>query len=248
MKLSVLLPVKDQSAKLLANLKEHILPYFDHSGVVYDVLICYDASNEEERRIMEKGVKELPAQVRLLPYEDHRGKGHNVKKAATYSDADYVLFMDADLATDLSIFDLMKADLGKVDCLIASRDLKESVYRIKQPLLRRINHVGCRKVVAFKFHMKGIRDTQCGYKCLRTALAKEYAKRSIIDGFAFDVEMLYFLFLNGYSIKEYPAIWSDDPDSSVSGVFKTAKRFYGDLSRIKKNKAAYIMKPEERPC
>ena len=90
-----------------------------------------------------------------------------------------------------------------------------------------------------------LRDTQCGYKCIRTDIAKKYVGVSIIDGFAFDVEMLYFMRLNGYSIVEVPAIWTDDADSSVGGVFATAKRFYADLNRIKKNKENYILKGED---
>lgn len=241
MKVSVLLPVKDQSAKLLGNLRDHILPYFDKQGIVYDVLICYDGSNESERKLMEDGVEDLPAHVKLLPYEDKKGKGHNVKKAMLASESDYVLFMDADLATRLDIFDRIKEDLGNADCYIASRDVEGSEYGIKQPLLRQLNHWGCRKVVSWMFKMKTIRDSQCGYKCIRTSLAKKYVPLSIIDGFAFDVEMLYFLTLNGYTVKELPAFWSDDPDSSVGGVFSTAKRFYGDLRRIKKNKKNYIL-------
>lgn len=241
MKVSILLPVKNQSAKLLENLKGHILPYFDECGIVYDVLICYDGSSERERKIMEGGSLALPVHVKLLPYEDISGKGHNVKKAMMASDSDYVLFMDADLATDLRIFNLIQPELGNVDCFIASRDLKDSVIGHKQPLLRRLNHWGCRKVVSAKFRMKGIKDSQCGYKCIRTSLAKKYVSLSIIDGFAFDVEMLYFLYLNGYSIKELPALWSDDPNSSVGGIVSTAKKFYGDLNRIKKNKKNYIL-------
>ena len=240
MKLSVLLPVKDQSAKLLENLHGQILPYFDAQDIVYDVLICYDGSSEPERRILEDAASSFPAHVKLVPYEDHKGKGHNVKRAAMESDADYVLFMDVDLATALDTFDKqILPDLGKVDCFIASRDVPGSAYGKKQPFMRRLTHWGCRMVVRAMFHMKGLRDTQCGYKCLRSDLAKKYVSLSIIDAFAFDVELLYFLVCNGYSVREVPCVWTDDPDSSIEGLGGSVRRFYHDLRRIKKNRKAY---------
>lgn len=240
MKLSILIPAKNQSEKLARHLRESILPYFDGTGVTYDVLICTDGGSEEEQRILEEHAKAFPAQVKLLPLEHIKGKGHAVKKAILNSDSDYVLFMDADLATSLDVFDAILPELGKKDCFIASRDVKGSKYGQKQPFMRQLTHWGCRKVVAWTFHMKGIKDTQCGYKCLRTDLAKKAVERSIIDGFAFDVELLYILYLNGASIVELPCTWTDDPDSSVGSPIKTAKTFYGDVRRIKKNRKNYV--------
>ncbi len=248
MKLSILIPAKNQSDKLSAHLLERILPYFDEQGIVYDVLICTDGGNEEELKKLQNHAKSFPAHVKLLPQEDIKGKGHAIKKAMLASDSDYVLFMDADLATDLKVFDLIKPELGKKDCFIASRDLKGSTYGQKQPFKRRLTHWGCRKVVSMKFHMKGIKDTQCGYKCVRNDIAKKLCALSIIDGFAFDVEMLYILYLNGYSIVELPCHWTDDPESSVGSAWQTTKRFYKDLGRIKKNRRNYVLAKEEKPC
>ncbi|MBE6126911.1 MAG: glycosyltransferase [Erysipelotrichaceae bacterium] len=240
MKLSILIPAKNQSDKLARHLEEKILPYFDKQGITYDVLICTDGGSEEEQWKLEEHALDFPAHVRLLPLENIKGKGHAVKKAILASDSDYVLFMDADLATDLTVFDLIKPQLGKKDCFIASRDVKGSTYGQKQPFMRRLTHWGCRKVVSMKFHMKGIKDTQCGYKCLRTDIAKKICKLSIIDGFAFDVELLYILYLNHKSIVELPCHWTDDPDSSVGSPLATTKKFYKDLRRIKKNKKNYL--------
>ena len=247
MKLSIIIPDKNQSNVLLPKLKDAVLPYFDACGLTYDILIVADGSNEEEWAILRKEIPAFPAHVRLLDDDGLKGKGNAVKKGIEYADSDYVLFFDADMATDLSCFDEMKKDLGKVDCMIASRDAKGSHYAIKQPLKRRITHFGARMLIKLKFRLKGVKDTQCGFKCFRTNLAKEIAKRQIVTAFAFDVEYLYFFSLNGYSIKEYPCTWTDDAtDSSVKGLSKTSKAFAADLKRIKKNKANYVLTEEER--
>lgn len=245
MKVSIVIPAKNQSDKLAKHLRESILPYFDGTKIDYDVLICTDGGSEEEQRKLEDYAKDFPKKVILLPLENRKGKGHAVKKAILAADSDYVLFMDADLATDLHVFDLIQPDLGKKDCFIASRDMKDSKYGQKQPFMRRLTHWGCRKVVSMKFHMKGIKDTQCGYKCIRADIAKKACKLSIIDGFAFDVELLYILYLNGYQITELPCIWTDDPDSTVGSPLKTTMKFYKDLGIIKKNRKNYLFQKEE---
>lgn len=245
MKISVIIPDKNQSKTFLPNLKNVFLPYLDSMGLTYDVLIVADGSSKEEWDILKK--QDFPAHVHLLEDEGLKGKGNAIKKGILNANGDYILFFDADAATDIHVFDEFKKDLGKVDALIASRDAKGSKYGRKQPFMRRLTHFGARMVVKAKFHMKGVKDTQCGFKCFRASLAKEIAKRQIITGFAFDVEYLYFCHLNGLIIKEYPCLWTDEPDgSSVSGLRRTSSSFYKDLKRIKKNKKNYILSQKEK--
>ncbi len=245
MKLSVILPTRNQTDKLLKNLREKIIPYFDKQGIVYDILIESDGSSKEEEDKLERGLEDFPIQVKHIPYEDKKGKGYAIKRAILYSDADYVLFMDADLSTDLSAFDSIKENLGKYDAYIGSREKKGAKILEKQTFLRRLTHFGSRMLIKMKFHLHNITDTQCGYKMFRGEVAKEMAKRQIIDGFAFDVEYVYFLSLNSFSILEIPVIWKNDADSSVS-AFKASVAFAKALRLIKKNKKNYILPLEER--
>ncbi len=245
MKLSIILPVRNQTEKLLRNLKEKIIPFYDKEGIVYDILVESDGSNEEEEKKLDEGLKELPLQVKHIPFEDRRGKGYAVKRAILFSDADYVLFMDADLSTDLSAYDEIKKCLGKYDAFIGSRDAKGSHILEKQTFVRRLTHWGSKTLIKHKFHLRGITDTQCGYKMFRSDVAKLMAKHQIIDGFAFDVEYVYFLSLNGFSIKEIPVTWKNDADSSVSPL-QASIRFYKALRLIKKNKKNYLLSKEER--
>ena len=247
MKISILLPVKNQTKKLMRNLKDSIIPFYDACEIDYDIIICSDASNEEEQSLLEKELKELDNPlVTLLPYSDTKGKGWAVKKSIemTPDDSDYILFMDADLSTDLKAFDEIKPMLGKYDCFNASRHSKDSHITEKQTFIRRITSWGSRFIIRHKFHLKGLTDTQCGYKAFRTNVAKEMVRHQIISGFAFDVEYIYFCHLNGFSIKEVPVSWENDPDSTVSPL-KTAWNFYKDLNRIKRNRKNYIL-PDER--
>lgn len=246
MKITVIFPTKNQTAKLVTNILEKGIPYYDSLGITYDFIIVSDASDEPNQRAMEEAMKSMPAQVKLLPYENHPGKGHNVQKGILAATGDYVMFMDADFATDLHAFEKMLPLLSQYDCLIATRHSKEATIVGKQPLTRRVISWISRKLIHLRFHFKGISDTQCGYKLFRTDVAKVIAKRQIIDGFAFDVEYLYFLSLNGFSIHEVPVIWKDDPDSTMHSPLKTSLKFYKDMGRIKRNKKAYLLSPEEK--
>jgi dolichyl-phosphate beta-glucosyltransferase len=96
-----------------------------------------------------------------------------------------------------------------------------------------------------RFHL-GYSETQCGFKLFRKDLAKALAKHQIIDGFAFDVEYLYFCHLNGFDIQEVPCEWNDGEKSTIEKAAKTSMNFVGDMKRIKKNKKNYILTLEEK--
>ncbi len=246
MKLDVVIAIKNQSEKLLKNLKALGVPYFDSLGIDYDFIIVCNASTEQEQKILWDGAKELPPQVHLLPHTPIPGKGHGVQLGIEAATGDYVLFMDADFATDLKTFEAILPEIDRYDAFIASRHSKGSVIENPQSAIRRFISWGSRRVIHAMFHFHGIHDTQCGYKLFRTDVAKKMVEKQTIAGFAFDVEYLYFLKLNGYSVKEIPTHWTDDPASSLGHPLRTSWRFFQDLCRIHHQKKHYRLSKEER--
>ncbi len=246
MKLSVVFPVKNQTAKLIANLKAKAIPFYDALGIDYEFLIVSDGSDEPNQNAMALAMKEMPKQVRLVSYEAYMGKGHNVKRGIEAATGDYVMFMDADFATDLNALKEILPIITTADCFIGSRHCKEAKILSKQTLSRRFISWCSRKLIKAKFHFSGLTDTQCGYKLFKTNIAKMLASKQKDDGFAFDVEYLYILALNGYTVKEIPVQWTDDPDSTISHPLKTSLKFYKEMKGIKKRKASYILTPEEK--
>lgn len=243
MKLSILFPEKNQGEKMIRHILDEVVPYFDQQGIEYEVVICPNGCSKEEMALLSSA--SFPSQVRVLENATP-GKGNGVRQGILAAKGEYVLFMDADLATGLDVYEKEVAPrMGKDDAIIASRDVKGSVYGLKQPFMRRVTHFGSRVIIAMMFHLK-IKDTQCGYKAFKTSVARFMAEKQIVDGFAFDVEYLYFLRRNGFSIAEVPCVWTDDPDSTIHTSMKVYKAFYKDLRRIKKNKKNYLLTSEER--
>ena len=67
----------------------------------------------------------------------------------------------------------------------------------------------------------GLGDTQCGFKAFRREAALNLFRRQIIDGWAFDVEVLFLARRARYVIAEVPITWRYDPSSRVNPVRDT---------------------------
>ena len=85
--------------------------------------------------------------------------------------------------------------------------------------------------------LKGLKDTQCGFKLFRTDLAKKIVKLQTFERFSFDVEVLFIAKKMGCKIKEAPVVWIDKEGSKVSPV-KDAFKMLIDLFRIRYNNFA----------
>lgn len=245
MDLTIIIPIRNQTAKLVKNLQEKILPFFSERHLDYEVLIGSDSSNEENEKALAEALKSLPPFVKHLPYENVRGKDYALKKGLIASQGDWVLYMDADLSTDLKTFDAMWAERANYVFFIGSRHNKKSDVPVRQGLFRRFISWGSRTLIKWRFHFKGVTDTQCGFKMFRGDVAHLAGARQIILGWSSDVEYIYFVQLNKLPMKEIPVRWINDPDSTMD-TLKVSKEFYKELGRIKKNKKNYFLSSAEK--
>ena len=244
MKISIIIPLKNQTDKVVENVKNKIIPYFDKTGLTYEVIISPNGSDKSEDDRLRELLTPIGPVVRILPLAEIAGKGIGVKLGIEASRGDYDLIMDADLATDLSAFDLIKPELGNYDAFVADRDDKNSDADHGH-LIRRLAHSVSEYLVRRKFQLKEIRDTQCGFKCYRHTVALAMAKKQRLNGIAYDVEHAYFLTLNGFKIKPIPVIWHNDKDTSIP-FWSASSTFNRDLRDIRKHKADYILSEEEK--
>ena len=232
MKLSIVVPCYNESKDIAKN-SEIIKNYLKSIKQDYELILVNDGSKDNTKEVIEA----IPG-VKALSYEPNRGKGGAVKYGIENATGDYVLFMDADLSTDLEAIDRFIKIAPNYDMVIGSRHAKDSVIKKKQPALRVFIGWCCRRLVNMKFHFK-FKDTQCGFKAMRTDIAKKIVAKQVVNNFAFDVEYLYIAKLNNLSIYEMGVIWADDRGSTVSPL-KSSIKFFKDLSFIKKHKKTYL--------
>ena len=237
MKFSVIIPCYNESQDIVKN-AETIKEYLNTHQIDYELLLVNDGSKDNTKEVIES----IPG-VRALSYDENRGKGGAIKYGIENATGDYVLFMDADLSTDLSAIDKVVEEAPNYDMIIGSRHAKDSVIKKKQPALRVFIGWCCRHIVNGKFHTQ-LKDTQCGFKAMRIDVAKKMIEKQLIEKFAFDVEYIYIAKLNGLTMKEIRVIWADDRTSTVS-PFKSSVKFFKDINFIKKNKYHYFFNEKD---
>ncbi len=151
--------------------------------------------------------------TRVLRLEE-RGRGRALKHAWSTSTADVVAYMDVDLSTGLdSLGPLIDPILeGHCEVSVGSRLLPEAeiVRSIKREVLSRTYNVIVRSFLHY-----GVADAQCGFKAIRTSLARELIPRVEDNGWFFDTELLALAHRSGLRINQVPVQWVEDPDSRV---------------------------------
>jgi dolichyl-phosphate beta-glucosyltransferase len=143
------------------------------------------------------------------------------------------LMSDADLSTPIEDLPRLVAALQSgADVAIGSRAASGADVLIHQPWYReavgRLFNLGVRVLA-----VRGIRDTQCGFKLFSDRAAQEIFSSLRLDGFSFDVEALFVAQRRGYRLAEVPVRWSNDAATRVT-LAKGALAFV-DLLRIRCN-------------
>jgi dolichyl-phosphate beta-glucosyltransferase len=70
--------------------------------------------------------------------------------------------------------------------------------------------------------VRGISDTQCGFKLLSGTAARDLFPRLTVDGFAWDVELVWLARRRGWRVEEVGVSWADSADSRVHPVRDSA--------------------------
>jgi len=209
--LSIIIPAYNEEKRLPATL-ERIREYLCAVPWEFaEIIVVDDGSRDATREVAER------AGARVLANPGNRGKGYSVRHGMLEAKAEWALLTDADLSAPIEELDKLwnAAAQARATVAIGSRALDRALIGVRQPTFRdfsgRFFNLVMRAVTGLPFH-----DTQCGFKLFEAAAAREIFSRQRLDGFGFDVEVLYIARLLGCQCLEVPVRWNDVAGSKVS--------------------------------
>ncbi len=214
--LSVVIPAFNEEQRLPATL-ETVRSYLKTKSLDFvEVLVVDDGSQDRTAAVVRECAAADP-RIRLLQNPGNRGKGYAVRHGFTEAIGDWVLFTDADLSAPIEELDKLAAVIAETGSAgaIGSRALNRALVGRHQSLARELSgrtfNLLMRLATGLPYH-----DTQCGFKVLSRAAARAVATCQQIDGFGFDVEILYIAKKRGFRIVEVPVRWFNAEGSKVS--------------------------------
>lgn len=215
--LSAIIPAYNEATRLPETLRR-FQEYLTKKPFSYEILVVLDGPTDNTR----DALKQVASQIQNLKIVDrdvNRGKGYTVKQGMLKASGRVRLFADADNSTDISHFDSMQAlfesGYDVVICSRSSSDVPGARQAVPQVWYKRlIGKIG--NLFVQLLAVRGVWDTQCGFKAFRDHAAEEIFSRAVIDGWGFDIEVLALARALNYRIGIIPATWINDPRSHVA--------------------------------
>jgi glycosyltransferase involved in cell wall biosynthesis len=221
--ISIVIPAYNEENRLGASL-EKIRHYLDSSHWEFaEVVVVDDGSRDRTKEVA------LAGGARVLENPGNRGKGYTVRHGMLEARGDWVLYSDADLSAPIEELEKLWAATERADAKVAigSRGLDRTLVGVHQPFARemmgRIFNLSMRVVTGLPF-----RDTQCGFKLFEGKAAHEVFARQQLEGFGFDVEVLFIAQKLGFRSIEVPVRWDNVEGTKVS-LWLGAKAFIDPL-------------------
>jgi dolichyl-phosphate beta-glucosyltransferase len=244
LELSVVIPAFNEERRLPAYLVE-ILAYLEAQPFSSEVIIVDDGSQDGTAEMVERFGAEN-SKVQLIRLPQNRGKGYAVKTGMLNACGKLRLFADADGATPITeLAGLKKAIEAGADSSVASRALHDDSHTVRTKFHRKLIGTIFNFIVR-SLTVKGINDTQCGFKLFTAEASNAVFPLQRIHDFGFDVEILYLCRKKGYRIVEVPVNWTDVPGSKVK-LWGDSLRMFTDVMKIRLNdwRGVYQERPEK---
>lgn len=215
--LSLIIPAYNEAERLPKTLPT-VVSFLQSQDYPAEVIIVNNNSRDDTGQIAREFAAAYPW-IKVID-EQTQGKGAAVRTGMLSAAGDYLFMADADFSMPVEeVAKFLPPRLENYDIAIGSREAKGAV-RYNEPQYR---HFMGR---VFNFYVKvlaipGFEDTQCGFKCFRRETAMDILPYQTIDGWAFDVELLFIALRRGYHVVEVPVRWYYGQNSRVSPVRDT---------------------------
>ncbi len=224
--ISVVIPAYNEAGRLKRNI-ETLISFLRSNFQDFEIIIAEDGSTDGTDKVAEK-LAEKYGFVRHLHSDERLGKGKAVLNGIMAAKSDVVVYMDADLSTDLHhLRELVDAIENGYDIAVGSRLMRNS--ETERPITRDIPSRIYNLLVRILLRSR-IRDHQCGFKAFKRDRILKIAEKARDNHWFWDTEILILAQKEGMRIKEIPVRWTHIQDGTVS-VFKTSIYLLSNLIR-----------------
>jgi dolichyl-phosphate beta-glucosyltransferase len=239
--LSVVVPAYNEEARLGATLAE-LQTYLRRQPWTWELRVVDDGSHDATAAVVAQHAS-TDSRI-VLQREPHRGKGGAVKAGLLAGTGQYRFICDADLSMPVEELPrFLPPAVAGFDVAIGSREGHEA-RRIGEPMIR---HLAGRvfNFAVQRLMVPGIDDTQCGFKMFTAAAVDAIFPSVCVEGWAFDIEVLYLARMRGMRIVEVPIEWHYRRESRLSLLHDGAGMLRELLAiRARARRGSY--RPEER--
>lgn len=230
--LSIIVPAYNEEDRLSLMMDE-ALEYLtnrhkENPSFLYEVIVVDDGSADKTSKIALTYSERFGTdRVRVLTQTRNRGKGGAVRMGMLKGRGCLLLFADADGATKFSDIEKLEAEMKKFaakskDSMMAvicgSRAHLEKQSISKRSIFRTFLMYAFHFLVSF-LCVRGVRDTQCGFKLFTRDAAKLLFYNLHVQRWAFDVDLLHIAQHFNMPISEVAVTWTEIPGSKLSPLW-----------------------------
>jgi len=236
--LSVVIPAYNEEENFKKGVLKNIDPFLKRQNLQYEIIIVNDGSTDKTSKLIEDLIKNK-TNWGLINLQ-HQGKAATIIAGFKKSKGDLILFTDFDQATPISEVNKLMAKVNKNhDLAIGSREIKGS-KRQKEPFYRHLMGK-CFNLIVQSLIVKGIYDTQCGFKLFTKKAIKKiipslvvYKNKKVSDAYtgALDVEILFLAKKFKLKIAEVPVVWTHIKTTRVNPI-KDSLRMFFDVVNVR---------------
>jgi dolichyl-phosphate beta-glucosyltransferase len=224
--LTLILPCYNEAERLPQTLTAYLAQLSRQPGEV-EVLVVDDGSTDQTFAVAQ-AIAAQDDRVRIIRSQPNHGKGFGVRTGMLQATGELLVFTDADGSYGPGEVARVTAALADAPVTIGSRPAGWATGPPARRLASRLFNRAIQALLGLPFA-----DTQCGLKGFRRHAALELFGRARLDGYAFDVEILFLARRLGLAVSEVP-VRAEVRDGSKVQLVVDALAMLGDVLRVRR--------------
>lgn len=226
--ISIVIPAFNEEKRLplmLESTYKYLNNYCNRNNFKYEILLVDDGSKDNTINVALDISKKYNNNIRIIKLPKNKGKGYAVKKGMLRTKGKYILFADADGATEIKELENMYNKMKQVE--VYSNEYKDYLgfivgSRAHLEKNSKVSRAFYRTILMYGFHFlvtllctKNVKDTQCGFKLFTRKASYILFNRQHLDGWVFDIEIIYLAEYFNIPIKEVYVEWKEIDGSKL---------------------------------